>query len=35
MTATVNLGLGKKTNVLFKVSNIYDRETTSNVLTLN
>lgn len=35
MTITVNLGYGNKSDLIFKVSNIYDRETNSNPLSLN
>ncbi len=35
MTITVNMGYGSKSSLIFKVSNIYDRETQSNVLSLN
>lgn len=34
MTATVNIGYGKKETLLFKVMNLYDKETNSNLLSL-
>ena len=35
MTVTVNVGYGKKDSLLFKVMNLYDIATNSNLLELN
>lgn len=35
MTASINMGYGKKDSLIFKVYNLYDKDTTSNVIQLN